>query len=36
MELWVGQCSGENLDDAATGWKSASLITIEEVSMPQS
>ena len=21
MELWVGQCSGETLGDAATGWK---------------
>ena len=36
MELWVGQCSGETLGDAATGWKSASRITIEEVSRPQS
>ena len=36
LELWVGQCSGETLGDAATGWKSASRITIKEVSRPQS
>lgn len=36
MELWVGQCSGETLGDAYTGWKSVSRIIIEEVSRPQS
>ena len=34
MELWVGQCSGEALGDAYTGWKSVSRIMIEEVSRP--
>ena len=36
MELWVGQCSGETLGDAATERKSASRITIKEVSRSQS
>ena len=36
MELWVGQCSGEALGDAYTGWKSVSGIIIEEVYRPQS
>ena len=36
MELWVGQCSGETLGDAATGWISASQVTLKEVSRPQS
>ena len=36
VELWVGQCSGINLGDAHTGWRSVSRITIEEVSRSQS
>ncbi|CAH3183325.1 unnamed protein product [Porites lobata] len=36
VELWVGQCSGNNLGNAYTGWNSVSLIMIEEVSRPQS
>ena len=36
MELRVGQCSGETLGDAVTGWESAFRITIGEVSRPQS
>ena len=36
VELWVGQCSGETLGDAYTGWKSVSRIMIEEVARPQS
>ena len=35
-ELWVGQCSGETLGDAHTGWNSVSRTMIEEVSRPQS
>ena len=34
--LWVGQCSGQPLGDAQTGWNSVSRIMIEEVSRPQS
>ena len=36
VELWVGQCSGQTLGDAYTGWSSVSRIMIEEVSRPQS
>ena len=36
VELWVGQCGGQALGDAHTGWKSVSRIMIEEVSRPQS
>ena len=36
VELWVGQCSGQTLGDAHTGWNSVSRIMIEEVSRPQS
>ena len=36
VELWVGNCSGETLGDAYTGWNSVSRIMIEEVSGPQS
>ena len=36
VELWVGQCGGSTLGDAATGWGSVSRIMIEEVSRPQS
>ena len=36
VELWVGQCSGNTLGDAHTGWESVSRIMIEEVSRPQS
>ena len=36
VELWVGQCSGSTLGNAATGWGSVSRIMIEEVSSPQS
>ena len=36
VELWVGQCGGQTLGDAHTGWKSVSRIMIEEVSRPQS
>ena len=36
VELWVGQCSGNTLGDAATGWNSVSRIMIEEVSRSQS
>ena len=36
VELWVGQCSGQTLGDAYTGWNSVSRIMIEEVSRPQS
>ena len=36
VELWVGQCSGQTLGDACTGWNSVSRIMIEEVSRPQS
>ena len=36
VELWVGQCSGETVGDAFTGWNSVSRIMIEEVSRPQS
>ena len=36
VELWVGQCSGQNLGDATTGWNSVSRMMIEEVSKPQS
>jgi len=36
VELWVGQCSGQTLGDAYTGWNSVSRIIIEEVSRPQS
>ena len=36
VELWVRQCSGETLGDVLTERKSASGITIEEVSRPQS
>ena len=34
MELWVGQCGGETVGDAETGWNSVSRIMIEEVSRP--
>ena len=36
VELWVGQCRGQTLGDAYTGWNSVSRIMIEEVSRPQS
>ena len=36
VELWVGQCTGETLGNAYTGWNSVSRIMIEEVSRPQS
>ena len=36
VELWVGQCIGETLGDAHTGWNSVSRIMIEEVTRPQS
>ena len=36
VELWVGQCFGQTLGDAYTGWNSVSRIMIEEVSTPQS
>jgi len=36
VELWVGQCSGETLGDAHTGYSSVSRIIIEEVARPQS
>ena len=36
VELWVGQCGGQTLGDAYTGWDSVSRIMIEEVSRPQS
>jgi len=36
IELWVGQCSGETLGDAHTGYSSMSRISIEEVARPQS
>ena len=36
VELWVGQCSGQTLGDAYTGWNSVSRIMIEEVSRAQS
>ena len=35
VELWVGQCTGETLGDAHTGWNSVSRIMIEEVSRSQ-
>jgi len=35
VELWVGQCPGNTLGDAETGWNSVSRIMIEEVSRPQ-
>ena len=36
VELWVGQCSGQPLGNAYTGWNSVSRIMIEEVSRAQS
>ena len=36
VELWVGQCSGQILGGASTGWNSVSRIMIEEVSRLQS
>ena len=36
VDLWVGKCSGQSLDNANTGWGSLSRIIIEEVSRPQS
>ena len=36
VELWAGQCIGETLGDAHTGWNSVSRIMIEEVTRPQS
>ena len=36
VELWVGQCGGNTLGDAYTGWESVSRIMIEEVSRSQS
>ena len=36
VELWVGQCPGNTLGDAYTGWQSVSRIMIEDVSKPQS
>ena len=36
VELWVGQCGGQTLGNADTGWNSVSRIMIEEVSRPQS
>ena len=36
VELWVGQCSGNTLGNANTGWNSVSRIMIEEVSRAQS
>ncbi|XP_020608784.1 collagen triple helix repeat-containing protein 1-like isoform X1 [Orbicella faveolata] len=36
VELWVGQCPGNTLGVAYTGWTSVSRIMIEEVSRPQS
>ena len=36
VELWVGQCSGDTLGNAVTGYNSVSRIMIEEVSRPQS
>ena len=36
VELWVGQCSGQALGNARTGWNSVSRTMIEEVSRPQS
>jgi len=36
VELWVGECSGQTLGDADTGWNSLSRIIIEEVSRSQS
>ena len=36
VELWIGQCSGQTLGSARTGWNSESRIIIEEVSRPQS
>ena len=35
VELWVGQCPGNPLGNAYTGWSSVSRIMIEEVSRPQ-
>ena len=36
VELWVGQCGGQTLGDAYTGWGSVSRIMFEEVSRPPS
>ena len=36
VELWVGQCTGQTLGNAYTGWNSVSRIMIEEVSRSQS